>query len=270
MKWNSTMSAAALLLSLGASACGDDESGDPSSATDETTGAETDGNFTDDPAKTETDETDGDTDPGDDTDSSDPDGNTDSGAPDGNTDSDDGNDVDPTTTFEAESGLFSIEHPTEWTALEHPDGAGVLLANTAEASDRFLSQESLKEEDLIVNVTLMPPETLDALGVPLAPELTDEQLLEMLTGALGVNDSEAAPGVHFAELDSGSAALMTHPDEVGGSIIVALEGFSVAVVSVADGDGVDQDQLEEVADMWANSLEFLGDSEQLLGALLGQ
>jgi hypothetical protein len=165
--------------------------------------------------------------------------------------------------------LFSVTYPAGWTAIEHQDGSGVILANSDVGLDRYRQGARLASGDQALNISLTPAELFQALQIPIEPSAFAGELSEALLAKLGEINGAQAGAPQIVALEDGRQAALRKAvnDRAEGAVILfELAESIIALNTVASSPG-EYKEVEATALAILSSLTFSGTAGALTAAI---
>jgi hypothetical protein len=165
--------------------------------------------------------------------------------------------------------LFSVTYPAGWTAIEHQDGSGAILANSDVGLDRYRQGARFASRDQALHISLTPAELFQALLMPIEPGASAEQLSEALLANLGEMNGAEAGAPQIVALENGrQAALRKAANDCaeGAVILFELAEGIIALNTVAASPG-EYKEAEATALAILSSLTFIGTAGALTAAI---
>jgi hypothetical protein len=186
--------------------------------------------------------------------------------------------------FEDESGLFTVEHPSDWFALGDEEVPGITLSNDEALLDPAAADQEAESGQIRIQAAFFPTDFLALMGVALDDEsLSEADKLTLITQTLMTNaqDPNSTPDPESGDPVFGEAFELELEDETLLALIPVTqesnnaEGYFTAF-EVAEGIYVianigaftDEmtDETRDLAIEILKSIEFTGTVEDLMAA----
>lgn len=178
-----------------------------------------------------------------------------------------------TSEFVGEGGVFQLSYPSAWLIEETFPGAAVLLANKAEALERYRSGTAPQPGDLVMNVGLVPYALMrqrEVVPLGIQFDAGADVFLASAVPMFKLSEGATLGDVVLQELDGGGdagRAAVSSDSSEGMVLWVPTSADAAALVSTVAALG-DSARFEEVVLAITSSIRFDGDGDALYGGLL--
>jgi hypothetical protein len=165
--------------------------------------------------------------------------------------------------------LLSGTCPARWTAIEHKDGSGVILASSESSLDRYGQGASFESGDQALNISLAPAELFQTLQIAIEPSASAGELSEALLTKLGEIDGTEAGAPEIVAFEDGREVAIRRAanDRTEGAVILfAISDRVIALNTVLCHLG-EYGAAEATALAILSSLTFGGTAEALTAAI---